>query len=59
VSGNDLLSLHKKEDLVMMYDVDFDIAWDENDMVRTPEDDWISSVLGDETEVIDELINGN
>lgn len=43
----------------MMYDVDFDIAWDENDMVRTPEDDWIASVLGDETEVIDELINGN
>jgi len=46
-------------DSVSMYSEDFDISWGENDIIQAPEDDWISSVLGDESETIDELINYN
>jgi hypothetical protein len=41
------------EDLVSMYNEEFDIQWDENDMIQAPEDDWIAAVLGDEQETID------
>ncbi|ADO97282.1 hypothetical protein SSM1_068 [Synechococcus phage S-SM1] len=40
-----------------MYNEEFDISWDENDIIQAPEDDWIASVLGDESETIGELIN--
>ncbi len=42
-------------DLVSMYDENFDISWDENDICQAPEDDWVSAILGSENEVIDEL----
>ena len=45
------------EDLVSMYDENFDISWDENDIVQAPEDDWVTAILGSESEIIDELIN--
>ena len=45
----------QKEDLVTMYDENFDISWDENDICQAPEDDWVAAVLGSENEVIDEL----
>ena len=40
-----------------MYNEEFDISWDENDIIQAPEDGWIASVLGDESETIGELIN--
>ena len=45
------------EDLDSMYNEDFDISWDENDIIQAPEDDWVAAILGSETEVIDELIH--
>ena len=30
-----------------LYDEDFDLEYSEDDVVQEPEDDWISSVLGD------------
>ncbi len=44
-------------DLVSMYNEDFDISWDENDIIQAPEDDWVSAILGSEDEIIGELIN--
>jgi len=44
-------------DLVSMYNEDFDISWDENDIIQAPEDDWVSAILGSEDETIGELIN--
>ena len=41
-----------------MYNEDFDISWDENDIIQAPEDDWVSAILGSEDETIGELING-
>ena len=47
------LELHKTTDLDSMskskklYDEDFDLEYSEDDVVQEPEDDWISSVLGD------------
>tara|TARA_Y100000015_G_scaffold20812_1_gene20118 strand:+ start:2152 stop:2277 length:126 start_codon:yes stop_codon:yes gene_type:complete len=40
-----------------MYNEDFDISWDENDIIQAPEDDWVSAILGSEDEIIGELIN--
>ena len=40
-----------------MYNEDFDISWDENDIIQAPEDDWVAAILGSESEVIDELIH--
>jgi|TARA_B100000073_G_scaffold304034_1_gene272392 hypothetical protein len=39
-----------------MYNEDFDISWDENDIVQAPEDEWVSAILGSEDETIKELI---
>ena len=50
-------TLNNVEDLVSMYNEDFDISWDENDIIQAPEDDWVAAILGSETEVIDELIH--
>ena len=47
------LTLNNVEVLDSMYNEEFDIEWDEHDMVQAPEDDWIASVLGEESEVID------
>lgn len=58
VTGKNLLEFHKTMDLdTTMYNEEFDISWDENDIIQAPEDDWIASVLGDESETIGELIN--
>jgi len=59
MTGNVQQLSHKTMDSVSMYSEDFDISWGENDIIQAPEDDWISSVLGDESETIDELINYN
>tara|TARA_R100000482_G_scaffold94394_1_gene39508 strand:- start:128 stop:301 length:174 start_codon:yes stop_codon:yes gene_type:complete len=50
-------TLNNVEDLDSMYNEDFDISWDENDIIQAPEDDWVAAILGSETEVIDELIH--
>ncbi len=51
------LTLNNVEVLDNMYNEDFDISWDENDIIQAPEDDWVTAILGSESEVIDELIN--
>ena len=51
--GKSVLESHKTMDLDSisrnepMYDEEFDLEWSENDVVQEPEDDWISSVLGE------------
>lgn len=52
-----VINKNNVEDLVSMYDENFDISWDENDIVQAPEDDWVTAILGSESEIIDELIN--
>lgn len=42
---------------MMMTDDTFGISWDENDMVQVEEDDWVSSILGSEDEVINDICN--
>ena len=54
---NAVQTLNNVEDLDSMYNEDFDISWDENDIIQAPEDDWVTAILGSETEVIDELIH--
>ena len=39
-----------------MYDEQFGITWDENDVIQVEEDDWISSVIGTEEDAIGGLI---
>ena len=38
-----------------MYNEQFDISWDENDVIQAPEDDWIASVIGTEEDAIGDL----
>lgn len=38
-----------------MYDEQFGITWDENDVIQAPEDEWISSVIGSNEEVIEQF----
>ena len=54
---NAVQTLNNVEVLDSMYNEDFDISWDENDIIQAPEDDWVAAILGSETEVIDELIH--
>lgn len=54
---NAVQTLNNVEDLDSMYNEDFDISWDENDIIQAPEDDWVSAILGSEDETIGELIN--
>jgi len=54
---NAVQTLNNVEDLDSMYNEDFDISWDENDIIQAPEDDWVAAILGSESEVIDELIH--
>ena len=37
---------------MLMTDDTFNVSWDENDMVQVQEDEWISSVIGTEEDVI-------
>ena len=39
-----------------MYDEQFDVTWDENDMIQVDEDDWISSVIGTEEDAIYDVL---
>jgi hypothetical protein len=39
----------------MLSDETFNVSWDENDMVQVEEDDWVSSILGTEDEVINDI----
>ena len=41
-----------------MYNEDFNLAYDENDMVQVEEDSWVSDVLGSEDEVISDIVYG-
>lgn len=50
-------SMQKKmEDSVDMYDEQFDVTWDENDMIQVDEDDWIASVIGTEQDAIYDVL---
>jgi|TARA_B100000073_G_C23740347_1_gene573539 hypothetical protein len=40
----------------MMTDDDFNVTWDENDMVQVAEDDWVSSILGTEQDAIYDVL---
>ena len=58
VTGNNLLKFLKTMDSVSMFsDETFNVSWDENDMVQVVEDDWVSSILGSEDEVINDICN--
>jgi|TARA_B100000035_G_C20949836_1_gene531463 hypothetical protein len=40
----------------MMTDDEFNVTWDENDMVQVAEDDWVSSILGTEQDAIYDVL---
>tara|TARA_B100000035_G_scaffold304277_1_gene303813 strand:- start:248 stop:379 length:132 start_codon:yes stop_codon:yes gene_type:complete len=40
-----------------MYNEDFDIQWDENDMIQVPEDDWVSSIIGTDEDAIYDVLS--
>ena len=40
-----------------MYNEDFDIQWDENDMIQVPEDDWVSSIIGTDKDAIYDVLS--
>jgi hypothetical protein len=40
----------------MMTDDDFNVTWDENDMVQVAEDDWVSSIIGTEQDAIYDVL---
>ena len=48
--------LNKMEDLASMYDEQFDVTWDDNDMIQVPEDEWISSVIGTDEDAIYDVL---
>tara|TARA_Y100000004_G_C8756745_1_gene344750 strand:+ start:249 stop:470 length:222 start_codon:yes stop_codon:yes gene_type:complete len=53
-------TMNKMEDSVSMYDEQFDVTWDDNDMIQVAEDEWISSVIGtDEDAIFDVLAEIN
>ena len=47
---------NKMEVSASMYDEQFDVTWDENDMIQVDEDDWISSVIGTEQDAIYDVL---
>jgi hypothetical protein len=49
-------TMNNSEVLDSMYDEQFDVTWDENDMIQVNEDDWISSVIGTEEEAIYDVL---
>jgi|AP41_2_1055478.scaffolds.fasta_scaffold205448_3 hypothetical protein len=46
---------NKEEDLE--YNEDFDLNYERVDRIKSPEDDWVSHILGNEIDVIDTLID--
>jgi|LUMQ01.1.fsa_nt_gb hypothetical protein len=54
---NAVQTLNNVEDLVSMYNEDFDIQWDENDMIQVPEDDWVSSIIGTDEDAIYDVLS--
>lgn len=41
----------------MFSDENFQVSWQETDMVQVEEDDWVSSILGSEDEVLNDICN--
>jgi len=39
-----------------MYDEQFDVTWDETDMIQVEEDEWISSVIGTDEDAIYDVL---
>ena len=37
-------------------DEQFDVTWDENDMIQVMEDDWVSSIIGTEEEAFTQVL---
>ena len=54
---NAVQTLNNVEDLDSMYNEDFDIQWDENDMIQVPEDDWVSSIIGTDEDAIYDVLS--
>jgi hypothetical protein len=54
--SNDATMKNKMEVSASMYDEQFDVTWDENDMIQVNEDDWISSVIGTEQDAIYDVL---
>lgn len=54
--SNDATMKNKMEVSASMYDEQFDVTWDENDMIQVDEDDWISSVIGTEQDAIYDVL---
>lgn len=48
--------MNKMEDSVNMYDEQFDVTWDETDMIQVEEDEWISSVIGTDEDAIYDVL---
>ena len=55
ISNADLM-MNNLEVSDSMYDEQFDVTWDENDMIQVDEDDWISSVIGTEEDAIYDVL---
>ena len=55
ISNADLM-MNNLEVSDSMYDEQFDVTWDENDMIQVNEDDWISSVIGTEEDAIYDVL---
>jgi hypothetical protein len=49
-------TMNNSEVLDSMYDEQFDVTWDENDMIQVMEDDWVSSIIGTEEEAIYDVL---
>ena len=54
--SNDATMMNNLEVSDSMYDEQFDVTWDENDMIQVNEDDWISSVIGTEEDAIYDVL---
>lgn len=54
--SNDATMMNNLEVSDSMYDEQFDVTWDENDMIQVDEDDWISSVIGTEQDAIYDVL---
>ena len=48
--------MNNSEVLDSMYDEQFDVTWDVNDMIQVMEDDWVSSIIGTEEEAIYDVL---
>lgn len=55
ISNADLM-MNNLEVSDSMYDEQFDVTWDENDMIQVMEDDWVSSIIGTEEEAIYDVL---